>query len=157
VWAWNATVHFGSGIYTRGASSPGFFGLWRSLVLRKTVVLQKNMEPIKFGIASFSSVPSRTEKSNSTQISCNSIFNIVLTSKARHQHSARVQDTKTAHYDTIFGSSVSSVNRGGNRFYRTNFSSSEMRTEQGTETSVLGKFGSVLVFSVRFSVKFAQS
>ena len=169
------------------ANSPGrsvlsnrtdrFFGFWRSSVLRKPVPIgsSKNMEPTKFGIGSFGSVPGRTEKPNSTQNPCNSMFNSkfwqhfsmiahkttvtnitvkqsnkyinrVLTSKARHQHSARVQDTKTAHYYTIFGSSVSSVNQGGDRFYRTNFGSSEMRTEQVTETSVLGKFGSVLGF-----------
>ena len=47
------------------------------------------------------------------------------------------------------GSSVPRVVRlteGRNRINRTNFGSYEMGTEQGTEISVLGKFGSVLGF-----------
>ena len=97
---------------------------------------------------------------NITVKQSNKYINRVLTSKARHQHSARVQDTKTIHYYTIFGSSVSSVNRGGNRFYQTNFGSSEIRTEQATEISVLDKFSSVLHFfrfDSRFSIKFTES
>ena len=38
------------------------------------------------------------------------------------------------------------LTEGRNRINRTNFGSSEMGTEQGTEISVLGKFGSVLGF-----------
>ena len=145
------------------------------------------MEPIKFGIGSFGSVPDRTEKTNSTQNSCNSMFsskfwqhfsriahkttmtnitvkqsnkyiNRVLTSKVRHQHSARVQDIKTTHYYTIFGSSVSSVNRGGTDF--TEQISVPRKWEPNREPrlrfSVNSVRFSIFRFSSRLSIKFAQ-